>query len=381
MARRTQSDIRVSASDALEFEPAETPKRGLSTTVWLLIVLVLVTGAGAGGFLFGDTLSGLDSSEPSIPIVHAEPGPIKGRPKNPGGEVIPDRDKTVYQRFSGEPASTRVENLLPPPEKPLDPPRPEAAPGGEPASSSAGGQGAAAARPGILTPPKKSGAPLALVPGAKPAPEASKPAAGESLLPPPAPPLTAANKPKVDQPVSAAELKKAGVAPPAAQSASQPKPKPQVQSSTTPPSAPKTAPQKALKETAEAAAKKPATAPKPAQKQTPKAPKVAQARLGTASPRPSPKPSASGKSTSYQVQLAAARSAQAAQGEWDRLRAKHRDLLGPLGLTVVRADLGAGKGVFYRLRVGPVTDRNAARALCSALSKRKQACLIVPPGK
>ena len=81
------------------------------------------------------------------------------------------------------------------------------------------------------------------------------------------------------------------------------------------------------------------------------------------------------------MQLAAARTPAAARGEWDKLRRKHLDLLGDLGLTVTKVDLGAQKGVFYRLRVGPIKAEAEARTLCKALAKRKVSCLIVRPGK
>ena len=84
---------------------------------------------------------------------------------------------------------------------------------------------------------------------------------------------------------------------------------------------------------------------------------------------------------SFQVQLAAVRSSSGAEDEWNRLRRRHADLLGGLGLTVVRADLGPAKGIFYRVRVGPLADEAAARGLCSQLADRKVGCLVVPPGK
>jgi len=51
-----------------------------------------------------------------------------------------------------------------------------------------------------------------------------------------------------------------------------------------------------------------------------------------------------------------------------------------LTLSVTKADLGPKKGVFYRLRVGPVADEAAARALCANLAKREMGCLVVRPG-
>lgn len=98
---------------------------------------------------------------------------------------------------------------------------------------------------------------------------------------------------------------------------------------------------------------------------------------------PAPKTPAKGasKAPAYRVQLAAVRSLERAQGEWDRLRRKNTDLLGKLALSVVKADLGPKKGVFYRLRAGPLADEAAARALCATLASRKVGCLIVRPGR
>ena len=97
---------------------------------------------------------------------------------------------------------------------------------------------------------------------------------------------------------------------------------------------------------------------------------------------PAPKEPAKTGSTApaYRVQLAAVRSLKRAQGEWDRLRRKNTDLLGNLALSVVKADLGPTKGMFYRLRAGPLADEAAARALCAKLAARKVGCLIVRPG-
>jgi hypothetical protein len=83
--------------------------------------------------------------------------------------------------------------------------------------------------------------------------------------------------------------------------------------------------------------------------------------------------------STYRVQLAAARSPEAVEQEWVRLRKKHLDLLGNLGLGITKADLGIDKGVFYRLRIGPIANERAARKLCADLAKRKVGCLIIKP--
>jgi cell division septation protein DedD len=85
------------------------------------------------------------------------------------------------------------------------------------------------------------------------------------------------------------------------------------------------------------------------------------------------------KAGGFLVQLAAVRSREQADVEWQRLRQKNSDLLGNLDLSVMRADLGPDKGVFFRLRAGPVTTEAAAQTLCQKLSERKIGCLVVRP--
>jgi hypothetical protein len=92
-------------------------------------------------------------------------------------------------------------------------------------------------------------------------------------------------------------------------------------------------------------------------------------------------PAAAPTNKVYRVQLAAARTADAARKEWDRLRRKNLDVLGNLGLSITKVDLGEKKGIFYRLRAGPLKNDGDARTLCKTLAKRKTGCLIVRPGK
>ena len=64
---------------------------------------------------------------------------------------------------------------------------------------------------------------------------------------------------------------------------------------------------------------------------------------------------------------------------WRLLLARHAQLLSPLRPRVRRVDLGAEKGVFFRLEAGPLADEEAARALCAAVTARGDACLLVAP--
>lgn len=91
------------------------------------------------------------------------------------------------------------------------------------------------------------------------------------------------------------------------------------------------------------------------------------------------KVAAPAKSGGFLIQLAAVRSREQADAEWQRLRQRNSDLLGNLDLSVMRADLGPDKGVFFRLRAGPLTNEATAQTLCQKLSERKIGCLVVRP--
>ena len=78
------------------------------------------------------------------------------------------------------------------------------------------------------------------------------------------------------------------------------------------------------------------------------------------------------------VQLGSVRSKARAQKEARRLAQLHKPLLDGLEIVLVRADLGR-RGVFYRLRAGPLSNHAAAASLCRKLSARKQSCIVTKP--
>ena len=80
----------------------------------------------------------------------------------------------------------------------------------------------------------------------------------------------------------------------------------------------------------------------------------------------------------FRVHLTSIRSHEAAEREWSRLRRLHRDLLKGLRLEVERADLGPGRGTWYRIEGGSMS-RDAARALCAAFAERDVWCRISGP--
>ncbi len=92
-------------------------------------------------------------------------------------------------------------------------------------------------------------------------------------------------------------------------------------------------------------------------------------------PAPKPAPISTG-SGDYVVQVASVRSRGAADDVWTGVSKKFDDVLvSGLYSDIVEVDLG-DKGIFYRLRIAGLSDKAAARQLCSQFKARGQACLV-----
>ncbi|MEQ9520212.1 MAG: SPOR domain-containing protein [Parvibaculum sp.] len=79
----------------------------------------------------------------------------------------------------------------------------------------------------------------------------------------------------------------------------------------------------------------------------------------------------------FVVQIAAFRDLRQAEGEFDKLRAAHPELMTGLVRDVQRANLGA-QGIYYRLRVGWFETNDAAKSLCARLQAKGQDCIVRP---
>lgn len=113
---------------------------------------------------------------------------------------------------------------------------------------------------------------------------------------------------------------------------------------------------------------------------TPPAPAAPVARPEPKPPAPAPSPAARTQASGqWRIQLSALRSEAAVRSSWATLSRTHSDLLGNLALGIERRDLGAGKGVFYRMQAGPIASRDAAGDLCTKLKQRKLGCIVVAP--
>ena len=138
--------------------------------------------------------------------------------------------------------------------------------------------------------------------------------------------------------------------------------------------------------------------PATAEKQSAAIPSVPAPNLDVApaagSPTPAPPPSADQSTATgdapatptqtamttgvFRVQLAAVKSADAAQVAWKKLTKTYPDVLKGLKLEVVKLDRGTD-GALYRVQAGPFADRSAAETACSRLKGKNQGCLVVTP--
>jgi hypothetical protein len=110
-------------------------------------------------------------------------------------------------------------------------------------------------------------------------------------------------------------------------------------------------------------ASKPATSAPAAAKPATTAP----AQAATPTPPDTPAKAAADPAGRFVLQLASLPSQAEAERASAALKAGHADLLGKLDLTIHRADLGAAKGVWYRVLAGPLAAHDDAVRLCERL--------------
>lgn len=154
--------------------------------------LAAVSLIGAGALLL---LGGEPAAPGEVPLITADPSPVRIRPDDPGGMQVPNLDKRVYDQLArGNQAtqrpSQRVESLLPPPEAPRPVPLPPPSLPAQQAALTDGPTEAERAREPEqpAAPPAQASAPP--VTAAAPPPAPPRPAA--SAPPPPAPSQVAA---------------------------------------------------------------------------------------------------------------------------------------------------------------------------------------------
>lgn len=124
-----------------------------------------------------------------------------------------------------------------------------------------------------------------------------------------------------------------------------------------------------------AAAPKPKSATPEIKPSPPKpAPSKAQAGTTKTAAKPPPETDSDKGRRLYFVQVASLRSSQSARREWRRIRDANRAALGAENVYFEKANI-KGRGIFYRILVGPVRDRETAAVLCSLLKRNGQTCV------
>ncbi|GAB6052657.1 hypothetical protein JCM17960_14770 [Magnetospira thiophila] len=74
------------------------------------------------------------------------------------------------------------------------------------------------------------------------------------------------------------------------------------------------------------------------------------------------------------VHIASYRSEASARKGWEQIRKANSALLGGLQPEITKVNLGQGKGIYYRLKAGPLPSKNASSDLCRKLKARRQYC-------
>ena len=106
-------------------------------------------------------------------------------------------------------------------------------------------------------------------------------------------------------------------------------------------------------------------------------PQIAQAAPQVASAAPTA-PAAPKAAGGAMLQIGSYPTVDAANGAFAIFKARYGAAAGEIAQDVQKADLGA-KGIWYRLRVGPYTDKVAAGAACAKLKAQGATCILAAP--
>ena len=317
-----EAEFKVAASEALDFKPVIVQKNKVSQKLTYLLFVILAFGVGASGWAFyGEKIVLLLSNDISeIPLIRSDGGPVKGRPIQPGGIHIPNRDKLVYDIIhgsaGGQSGRTTVEKLLPLPEAPI----PKNFDKNKLDQKSAIGSPFHYGQ--IPEKPKR----IDEVPRVSDVSQAEKP-----MLPPNAPKLVESS---LGQPSSSFK-------------------------------------EKTIKTLGGGVGKKDPVLFTVSKEPLPKG------KVNSYGDKDKDKDKNKKDNTTFLVQVAAARTLEAAKTEWSRIQKKNFDLLEKAKIKITKVNLGSSKGIFFRLRVGPLSGDIEARKLCESLKKRKAGCLVI----
>jgi hypothetical protein len=320
-------------------------------------LLGAVALGGALAFAYKQSGGAMNGGEP--PLVQADSRPVKEAPDQPGGKEFPHKNKLIYDR---------LENGDRPEAEHIVPRQEDVAMPAMPASTDTAGLPPAAGMQVATTAPQTTQAvdAGATPPGA--VATVDDPEGGPrrvktlvvrpdgSVMPPAAPSVAAAEPAPAPAPapqqVASAEAVPAALPPPAAQ----PVPVAPVQAVAPAPAAAAVDPQQV--------ASIPPAKPKPV-------------KAAVAAEDPAPKAAAPKTPSQFVVQVGSKQNQTEALATFADMQQKYPTLLANYRPMVQKADLGA-KGVWYRLRIGPIVDKTAASKLCTQLkSQGLNDCLVM----
>jgi len=362
------------AGDPELVEPRRSPRKGLmiASVVGGIAVLGVI---GAFAFSGGGSLSG----EPVL--VKADSDPVKVKPENPGGAVVPNQESRVFDRAAGEaPQAPAQQTLISNEEEPVDVaaqfpeelPAPvdetadidelvEGTPKAEERVEQATAQATPAAEETVAVEPRKVRTMVVkpdgslvpreeIAPAEQPETVGSTTAAG-SLTDPTVSTPPADAQPLEQAPVANAPAQPAAEAAPAATASAETQPAaPRTTNSTTPRQVP-------------VAPSRPAEQPLDIVGEV-KADQVAAIDPATTAP-------AAG---AWSMQIASQPSEAAAQSSYQDLARRYSKVLGGRSASIVKAEI-AGKGTFWRVRV-PAGSRNEAVSLCESYKAAGGNCFV-----
>ncbi|NTB02300.1 SPOR domain-containing protein [Agrobacterium tumefaciens] len=356
------------------------------------IGLVLI-GGGVYALVSGGSSSTGSNGAPVI--ISADNDPMKVVPENPGGRVVPNQDKAVYDRVAGgSAADPKQPALISSNEQPVDVVQrtliPEQLPleGENDADMEAAGTPVGETEdPRLLSPEEKAAQTEgSAATGVSPRKVRTMIVKPDGTLVAQEVEVPAAQPPKADkvEELAAPQTAKPGEGAPAVIAASRvPVAPEQAQPQANTPAA--TAPTAHTAPAAQSAAPVPAARPssqpanvvatvtnqgnvRPAT--APAQPQAAQQQTAAATPAATSTPSAGG----YYIQIASLPSQAEAQKSYQNMSAKFGSVIGGRGVDIKAAEI-AGKGTFYRVRI-PAGDKNEAVALCEKFRSAGGSCLV-----
>jgi hypothetical protein len=332
-------------------QPVKAGLRGRSIFMVGSALLGAIALGGALAFAYKQSGGAMNGGEP--PVVQADARPVKEVPQDAGGKDFPNKNKMIYERLQGG-DQPEAEHIVPRQEELAMPAMPGVNPtAGLPADA------APVAPPAVATVDDPEGGPRRV--------KTLVVKADGSVMEPPPEAAAAPQAPAAPQQVASAD----GAAPPAAiqpiATVSAIPPMPGAAAQAAPAPAPVAAAPVAQPPAAApapvAADPQPVAAIPPAKP----APKV----VAAAAPEPAAKPS------KYVIQVGSKQNQTEALATFADIQQKYPTLVANYRPMVQKADLGA-KGVWYRLRIGPIPDKAAASKLCTQLkSQGMPDCLVM----